>query len=214
MMKWIDTLYYICISLITTFLLLMCIALPLALIAVIPICGFLYCVPRLKSSRKLYDNALLREQEKFTAKRNRLERKLQVAVEDNAITRNELNKTNAILSENRKLLSLLVPTMDGMVYEHYVGNRLLIEGYTEIDYTPVTGDFGADILACNSYGEKVCIQCKRYAEPVGIDAVQEVAAARQYYDCRKAIVITNSTFTPAAKELADKTGVELIERYL
>lgn len=213
-MKGIDTLYYICISLITTFLLLMCIALPLALIAVVPICGFLYCVPRLKSNKKLYDNSLLKEQERLNAERNRLERKVQAAVEETAIVQNKLDRVNAILNENRKLLSLLVPKMDGTVYEHYVGNLLLIEGYTEVDYTPVTGDFGADILARNPHGEKVCIQCKRYAETVGIDAVQEVAAARQYYDCDKALVITNSTFTSAAKELAYKAGVELKERYL
>lgn len=213
-MKWVDILYYVCVSLITVFLLLMSIALPFALIAVIPICGFLYSVPYLKSSKKLYDNSLLRERERFKEERYRLERKTQAAVENNTLTQNKLDRANAILSENRKLLSLLVPNMDGTVYEHYVGNRLLIEGYTDVDYTPVTGDFGADILARNPYGEKVCIQCKRYAETVGIDAVQEISAAKQYYGCDKALVITNSTFTPSAKELANKTGVDLIERYL
>lgn len=236
-MKWVDILYYIFISLITVFLLLMCIAYPAAFIAVIPICIFLFLAPHLKSSknvedytqktekerydyysyineRESCDNSMMKERAQFKAERNRLERQLQDAINNQAITQKKLDSANSALNENKKLLSQLVPTMDGKIYERYVGSRLLADGYKELIYTPVTGDFGADIIARNPYGKKVCIQCKRYAEMVGIDAVQEIVAAKQYYNCDVAIVITNSTFTPAAKELAIKTGVGLIEGYM
>ena len=47
---------------------------------------------------------------------------------------------------------------------------------------------------------------------VGIKAVQEVASGKSYYDCDDAIVVTNSHFSKAAKELAEKCGVGLIDR--
>ena len=82
-------------------------------------------------------------------------------------------------------------------------------GYKNVKVTQASGDFGADVLAFNTKGEYVCIQCKHYIKPVGIKAVQEIYSAKQYYKCQKAMVITNSTFTQAAIDLANKTGVDL-----
>lgn len=104
--------------------------------------------------------------------------------------------------------------MDGTVFEQYVGYRMLEDGYRDIQFTATTGDFGADIIAYDSDNRKVCVQCKRYSTPVGVEAVQQITSARMYYECARAIVITNSTFTIAAKEVATKTGIELIERYM
>ena len=56
------------------------------------------------------------------------------------------------------------------------------------------------------------IQCKRYHEPVGIDAIQQVYAGRAYYECHVAVVLTNQTFTSHAQKLADKLGVVLWDR--
>jgi hypothetical protein len=46
---------------------------------------------------------------------------------------------------------------------------------------------------------------------VGNDAVQQVVAAKGIYNCPGAVVITNSTFTPEAEELARVHGVELVD---
>ena len=46
---------------------------------------------------------------------------------------------------------------------------------------------------------------------VGNDAVQQVVAAKAIYSCPSAVVITNSTFTPEAEELARVHGVELVD---
>ena len=46
---------------------------------------------------------------------------------------------------------------------------------------------------------------------VGNDAVQQVIAAKAIYNCPGAVVITNSTFTPEAEELARVHGVELVD---
>lgn len=99
--------------------------------------------------------------------------------------------------------------MNGTEFESYVGRRLKEFGYTKVKVTQASGDFGADVIAVNSNGETVCIQCKHYSQPVGIKAVQEIYSAKQYYSCQKAMVITNSTYTTAAINLANKTGVDL-----
>lgn len=126
----------------------------------------------------------------------------------------ELTRIKSISNAQSKLLSEIVPEMSGVMYERYVGSRLAIMGYTEIDYTPASGDFGADILAIAPDGSKTCIQCKRYESVVGLDAVQQVLGGKAYYKCDKAIVITNSIFTPQAKQLANNTDVELWENFV
>lgn len=99
--------------------------------------------------------------------------------------------------------------MSGTDFENYAARRLKSMGYKNVKVTQASGDFGADVLAFNTKGEYVCIQCKHYIKPVGIKAVQEIYSAKQYYKCQKAMVITNSTFTQAAIDLANKTGVDL-----
>ena len=94
------------------------------------------------------------------------------------------------------------------------GYKLAYVGWSDITFTPVTGDYGADIIATDKDGLKVCIQCKRYDNPVGIDAVQEVIAAKQYYGANRAVVATNSVMTQQACNIAQKTGVELWERFI
>lgn len=125
------------------------------------------------------------------------------------------NKQKEILAKQLldKQLSSMVDTMSGEAYENYVGYKLLEQGWLDVDYTSKTNDYGADIIAQNPEGELVCIQCKRYADSVGIAAIQEVSAAKLYYNCKYAIAITNSTFTPNAKELAKRTNVELWENF-
>ena len=74
-----------------------------------------------------------------------------------------------------------------------------------------SGDFGADLVLRRG-GEVVVAQCKRYGRPVGVAAVQQVVAARSMYGARGAIVVTNATFTEAAKRLAAANGVRLMDR--
>ncbi len=108
-----------------------------------------------------------------------------------------------------KVTAQELANMSGSDFEQYVGRRLKGMGYSNVRVTQTSGDFGADVLATDSNGETVCIQCKHYSQPVGIKAVQEIYSAKQYYGCKKAMVITNATYTKAAIDLANKTGVDL-----
>jgi len=72
------------------------------------------------------------------------------------------------------------------------------------------GDQGGDVIA-NKNGESLLIQAKCYQGSVGNAAVQQAVAAKQYYGCTKAVVITTSYFTLEAITLAKSTSIELID---
>ena len=84
-------------------------------------------------------------------------------------------------------------------------------GYT-VDRTPASGDQGVDlILRCESK-TSIAIQAKRYNEPVGNAAIQEVFAGRVFYSATRAAVVTTSTYSRAAVDLALRTRVRLVAR--
>jgi HJR/Mrr/RecB family endonuclease len=103
-----------------------------------------------------------------------------------------------------------IDRMRGTEFEERM--KLLFEdiGYC-IEKTPITGDFGADLIAQRP-GERIAIQCKRYSYPVGVKAVQEVATSVKHYNADRAIVITNNRFTQQAHKLAKTNEVELWDR--
>jgi restriction system protein len=70
-------------------------------------------------------------------------------------------------------------------------------------------DQGVDVVA-EKDDVKVVIQCKLYARPVGNKAVQEVAAAKAHEQASHGIVVTNSSYTLAARHLAHTNGVRLL----
>ena len=120
-----------------------------------------------------------------------------------------------------RLLDLLLPFPDhglfhkseisGYEFEEYCAHWLKKHGYRRCLVTKGSGDQGVDVIAYKNR-HKYAIQCKYYADKVGNKAVQEVYAGMTYHNCDKAIVMTNSTFTPSAEELARKTEVLLIDR--
>lgn len=98
--------------------------------------------------------------------------------------------------------------MTGREFEEHCAGYLRRKGFKKIEMTKGSGDQGVDILA-RRRGKTYAIQCKFYQKPVGNKAVQEAYAGMQYYDCDEGMVMTNSTFTRGAKELAERTGVSL-----
>lgn len=104
-----------------------------------------------------------------------------------------------------------VDDMDGREFELFLGQLFESLGYA-VKVTQASRDFGADLLLEDEAGHKIAIQAKRYDQAVGIDAVQQIAAAVPYYAVHEGWVITNSTFTSSARELAKPNRVRLISR--
>ena len=101
--------------------------------------------------------------------------------------------------------------MDGFDFEKYTGKLLKANGFTKVEVTQCSSDFGVDVIAYKDE-IKYAIQCKKYSSPVGIKAVQEVIGSKAMNDCHVAVVLTNNTFTKSAKELAEKNNVLLWDR--
>ena len=100
--------------------------------------------------------------------------------------------------------------LDGASFEALLKRLYEGNGYTA-QLTGKTGDQGGYLVVVRDDGKKV-IQAKyRRNLTVGNDAVQQVIAAKGVYNCPGAVVITNSTFTPEAEELARIHGVELVD---
>ena len=104
-----------------------------------------------------------------------------------------------------------IDTLDGHSFEYYIANLLRAFGLTNVTVTQGSGDYGVDIIAYAGE-EKIAIQCKHYAKPVGIKAVQEVYAGKAHNNAVAAAVITNNYFTDAARTLAAETDVQLWDR--
>ena len=97
---------------------------------------------------------------------------------------------------------------DGVAFEEYCANLLKDNGFTNIETTKASGDHGVDILA-EKFDVTYAVQCKYYSSPVGNKAVQEAHSGRGYYKRDIAVVMTNNSFTPQAKDEADQLGVKL-----
>jgi restriction system protein len=103
-----------------------------------------------------------------------------------------------------------IDRMDGRTFERYLELVFRHRGFA-VQRTRTNGDFGGDLLLRRGE-EQTVVQAKRYQGKVGVKAVQEAVAARGYYRCDHAIVVTNSFFTRPARELAEANDVELWDR--
>lgn len=98
--------------------------------------------------------------------------------------------------------------MTGRDYEFLCAEYIKQIGFYDIEVTKGSGDQGVDIIAYKD-GLKYAFQCKYYNNPIGNKAVQEIYTGSRYYFCDKKVVISNNEFTKSAKELANRTDVEL-----
>ncbi len=119
--------------------------------------------------------------------------------------RNFLN--NGILNNTSHKFSDL--NKDGSDLEHLIVRLYNAMGYVS-KRTGGSGDQGSDVIASKN-GENILIQAKCYNGSVDNKSVQQASAALAYHGCNRAVVITNSVFTPGAVALAKANLVELID---
>lgn len=103
-----------------------------------------------------------------------------------------------------------IDRMPGVQFEKYLGVLFTVKGY-KVQYTPATGDYGADLLL-RKENLTIAVQAKRYKSAVGVKAIQEASGAKEYYRTNEAWVITNNTFTKNACNCAERLNVKLIDR--
>lgn len=98
--------------------------------------------------------------------------------------------------------------MEGKEFEEYCAELLEAKGFENVEITPDSHDFGVDIIA-DKDGISYAIQCKCYSDPVGIRAIQEVYAGKDYYGSMIGVVMSNQSFTKPAKDYAGRLNIIL-----
>lgn len=98
----------------------------------------------------------------------------------------------------------------GVEFELYIKRLLEAQG-CKVSTTPTSNDYGADLFAVYK-GKRIAIQCKCYTASVGVAAVQEVVSSLPFYGAEYGMVVTNSTFTQQARNLAEVNKVVLIDK--
>jgi hypothetical protein len=99
-------------------------------------------------------------------------------------------------------------SMSGLEYEQFCAQILQRWGW-DARVTQASGDQGVDVLA-EKDGLSVVLQCKKYSSPVGNKAVQEVYAGMGLHHAEAAAVVTNSSFTRAAREAAQGVPARIL----
>jgi len=116
-----------------------------------------------------------------------------------------------MLSRRRRAGHADIDLMEGHDFEYFCAGLLREHGFLEVEVTKGSGDYGIDILA-EKDGVTYAIQCKCYGAPVGVKAVQEAYAGRDYYDRMVGAVLTNQYFTAPAVEAAKRLKILLWDR--
>ena len=99
-------------------------------------------------------------------------------------------------------------SMSGREFEYFCANELKKVGW-KADVTKGSGEQGVDIVA-EKNNVRIVFQCKKYNTPVGNKAVQEIVAGKSHEIADVGCVVSNSSYTKSAKELAMTTGVYLL----
>lgn len=100
--------------------------------------------------------------------------------------------------------------MNPRQYEELVSDHYLSHGY-QAEITPYSNDYGIDVFATKGK-EKIAIQAKMYGNSRKIDrkTVMALHGAKDFFDCNKAVIVTNGTFNTDAIRVAKKLNIEIL----
>jgi hypothetical protein len=98
----------------------------------------------------------------------------------------------------------------GIAFEQFLVEVFEALGFV-VETTKASGDQGVDLIAMRDE-LRIAIQAKGYGGSVGNDSVQQAYTGMAFYRCNRCVVVTNSEFTRAAVEVADRVSCILIDR--
>ena len=97
----------------------------------------------------------------------------------------------------------------GTQFELYLTNLFKELGY-KTKHNGKSGDQGADIILKKD-SKIYAIQAKFYNKKLDNTPIQEIAGALKYYNANQGVVVTNSSFTKGAEDLAKANNIILID---
>jgi Restriction endonuclease len=122
--------------------------------------------------------------------------------------------TNAIMkhvervTHGRPVFETFSGAMTPAEFEVFCAEQLRQGGWNA-SVTRPGRDQGVDVVA-EKEGLRLVLQCKLYSDPVGNKAVQEAVAARGFEQAHYCAVVSNSSYTSAAEQLASTNKVLLL----
>jgi hypothetical protein len=101
--------------------------------------------------------------------------------------------------------------MDPREYEVFVCEHFRQMGYIA-EMTTYTNDYGVDIFATKGK-ERIAIQAKMYgkARKINRQMFMELHGAKDYFDCSKAVIVTDGEVLGDAMAVARKLNIEVIK---
>ena len=107
-----------------------------------------------------------------------------------------------------------VDSMTGDQFEVWLAHQFKLAGY-KVKRTRYRCDHGADMILTDRKGSRTAVQAKKLAkrkDHVGAPALGEVLRGKKYYECDKAMVVTNQSYTQQARDEARKMDIILVDR--
>lgn len=120
--------------------------------------------------------------------------------------------------DNEEIVKILEPSIKNRFqdftpqdFEDFIGQVYKDLGY-DVEQTSYSGDYGADLIITKD-NVKTAVQIKRYQESnkVGVQDINQIIGAKNYYNCDKASVITTSSYSKQGENLAKETKIELLQ---
>jgi hypothetical protein len=100
-------------------------------------------------------------------------------------------------------------TGKGIKFEREVGKLFSKMGY-RVKYTSRTGDEGVDLFLTDHKNEKIVVQCKAHQKPIGPGPIRDLFGTLHHNNVGKAIIVSLSGFSDAAKEFAMGKPINLL----
>jgi hypothetical protein len=119
-------------------------------------------------------------------------------------------KYNELRNEFRRMqmLSTEPPAQREVPFEIFLKDAFIALGY-RVDLTKIPGDQRIDLII-EKDSVRTAIQAKENVETVGKNAVQQAYAGMKFHACDRCAIVTNSSFSLTAIELAKTVGCVLI----
>lgn len=107
----------------------------------------------------------------------------------------------------------LADAMSGTQFEHYVAGLLRMDGHHDVQLVGGPGDGGADILSAEPSGRRVAVQCKRQMAPIPVGIIRQLNGTLAHEHAgRHGVLVTTTTLTRPAAELAAQAGITVVDR--
>lgn len=95
-------------------------------------------------------------------------------------------------------------------FENFLAETLLHLGFI-VERTGKSGDQGIQWVASRD-GRRLAVLAKGHrGDALDLDVLEQAQAQLGVHNCQSAVVVTNATFTPAARAFAERTGCRLID---